>query len=380
MTDAMHQGATRAAVLATAAIVALLTFVPAASGARDPIASGSTDLHMKKGFLRKLSNLEVIVTGLGAGAVVGNKVGLSVRDGRLDPTDVQGFLDNRGGFKLTRGERGVPVTDVTVNTVKSAVYAKIAKARMQLGSLDPYSSAREGFGANFKTSKLTLTAKAAKRISNRLGLQGSRRIDGGRVMSNAYNQAQPSTVTVLPQGSATFTGNAGTLAKFQAKGIELPGGISAIAPAAKPSPVSFQLPIVGGTLAPDASAGTVQAAGGAQILKKAEPYSPTMKLVNVQLDLAAKTASVEIEIGPTPPFPGATGRSALADIVMQGAQVVANPTTRTIAVTGAEAKLQAAAAATLNDVFNQPAPTPPPSSNFILGDPLGTFSMTVQAQ
>lgn len=38
------------------------------------------------------------------------------------------------------------------------------------------------------------------------------------------------------------------------------------------------------------------------------------------------------------------------------------------------------AASTLNDVFDQPAPEPPPSSNFVVGDPLGTFSMTVQAR
>lgn len=255
--------------------------------------------------------------------------------------DVQGHLQAEGGFKLSRGQRGVPVTGITVNTVKGAVYASIAKA---------------------------------------LGLRGAHRLHGNRVISNLYCSAQPSTVTVLPQGNATLTGNAATFAKFAAKGVELPDGISAIAPATKPTAASFQFPISGGTLAPDASAGTVQTSGGVQVLKKAEPFSPEMKMLNIAVDFKARTATVEIELLPKPPFPGAVGRSSIADLVLPANSVVADPTARTITVTGAEARLQAVAASTLNNVFNQPAPEPPPASNFVVGDSLGTFAMTVQAQ
>jgi hypothetical protein len=380
MTPAARPIPTRAAILAAIAILALLSLAPGARAARDPIAAGSTDLHFKKGFLRKLGNLEVTVAAVGSGSVSASKVGLSVRDGKLDPTDNQGFLESRGGFKLARGERGVPLTQLTVNTVKGAVYAKVAKARMQLGEFTGLTAAREGFGTNFKSSQLRLTAKAAKRISNRLGLTGSRRIDGGRVLSNVYSSAQPRTVTVLPRGAATLALNAATLAKFQAKGVAMPSGVSAIAPATEPGPTSLQFPIGGGSLALDASAGALQTSGGVQVLKKAEPFSPTLKLLNGQIDLGAKTISFEFEIGPTPPFPGPAGRSTLADVVLQPTQVVADPVKRTIAIVGAEARLQAAAASTLNDVFNQPPPAPPSSSNFVLGDPLGKLSMTVQAQ
>lgn len=361
------------------AAIAFLSFATCASAARDPIATGTTDLHMKKGFVRKLGNLGVTVQGVGAGTVSGNKIALQVRGGKLDPTDVQGFLETRGGFKLQLGRRGVPVTQVTVNTVRAAVYAKIAKARMQLGTLVPPTFAREGFGANFKAVKLSLTEKAVRRISNRLGLRGSKRLNPGRVLSNAYSTAQPETVTLLAQGSATLTGNASTLGKFAAKGVKVPEGITAIAPATKPNATSFQFPISGGTLAPDASKGTVETLGGVQVLKKAEPFSPTMRLVNAKVDFAAKAATVELEILPSPPFPGA-GRSSLVDVVLPPGSVVANPAARTIAIQNAEARLQAAAASTLNDVFNQPAPSPPPSSNFVVGDPIGTFSITVQAQ
>lgn len=359
-----------------------LAFAAVASAApRDPIASGTTDLHMKKGMLKKLANLGVTVQAIGNGATSdGRKVGLVVRGGKLDPTNVIGFLDNRGGFKFQLGERGVPVTQLSVNTAKGAVFAKIAKARMQLGLFTPPVFEREGFGANFKAVKLSLTAKAVKRISNRLGLKGSKRLNPGRVLSNLYSAAQPETVVILPQGTANLTGNTSTLAKFAAKGVKVPEGFSAIAPATKPTPTSFALPVIGGVLAPNASAGTVETAGGVQILKDTDTLDPTLRLINVQVDFAAKAATAELEILPTPPFPGAAGRTALVDVVIPPNGIVTNPVTRTISIEGAEARLQATAASTMNDVFNQPPPAPPSSSNFVVGDPLGVFSMEVQAR
>lgn len=381
MTDATGSRArSRTLLAALTSLVVLFVLAPAAQAARDPLAGGSADLHFKKGFMRKLNNLEVVPTGVGSGTITGNKASVPVDGGKLDPTNAQGFVETGGGIKLSLGERGVPITNMTINTVKNAVYANVAKARMQVGELQLVSTAREGFGARVKAVKVVLTAKGAKRISNRLGLRGNRRINPGRVLSNVYTVPQPQTVTVLPQGTATLVGDATTFGKFAAKGVEVPEGITAIAPATKPNPVSFAFPIAGGTLAPDASAGTVETTGGVQILKKAEPFSPTMRLAKISVDFKEKTALVELEILPVPPFPGVVGRSSIADIVMQGAKVTANPVTRQIAIEGAEARLQAVAASTLNDVFNQPAPEPPPSSNFVVGDSFGKFSITVQAQ
>lgn len=362
-------------MLVAASLFAVLAFVPGAMAARDPIASGITDFHMKRGMERKFDNLGVQVTGLGATTVNGRKIGMQILDGKFDPTDAQGFVNNRGGFKLALGKRGVPITEVTVNTVKKAVYAKIAKARMQLADLSPYTNGRQGFGANVKAPKVILTEKAVRRISNRLGLKGSKRLNPGRVLSNGYVATVPETVTVLPQGAAVLDGNTTTLGKFAKKGVKLPEGISAIAPAVKPTPTSFQFPITGGTLAPDATAGTVETSGGVQIAKEG---GATMKLVGIHADFTAKSATVEIEILPSPPFPGAAGRASIADLVLTGATIVADPNTRLISVQNAEATLQAVAAATLNDVFNQPEPEP--ASNFVVGDSFGKFSFTAQAQ
>jgi hypothetical protein len=381
MTTSLPRGsvATRLWLGGAALLVALLAFVPAASAARDPIASGNTDLHMKNGFLRKLANAQIQIAGVGNGNASGSKVSLAVNAGKFDPTKTEGFLESEGGFKFTRNNRSAPITGLNVNTVKGSVYATVAKAHMQFATFGAPAGAREGFGANLKSGQLTLTAKAAQRISNQLGLQGNQRIES-RVMSNLYASEQPETVTVLPQGSATLTANLNTLGKFKAKGVELPQGITAIAPATQPTATSFAFPISGGTLAPNATAGTVTTTGGVQILKKAKTYSPTVVLKNIIVDFKENTATVELELLPAPPFPGAVGRSSIVTVAVESKNVVTNPTARTIAVTNATAALQAVAAQTLNSVFNQPAPEPPPASNFVVGDQLGTFSMTVQAQ
>ena len=366
---------------AVASLLALLAFAPAALAARDPVGGGFTDYHFKKGLVRKLNNLGVTVSTLGKATLSGTKLTQTHREGKIDPTTGIGWVDQRGGFKFELGKRGVPIYKITVNTAKGKIYAKIAKSRMELADLvtDPIVH-REGFGANILTRRAELTEKAARRISNRLGLKKGKRINPGRGLSNVYTVAQPSTVTLLPKGSAVLTGDLGTFSKFGEKGVKIPAGITAIAPATKPNPVSFEFPVVGGTLAPDGTDGTVETTGGVQIVKEAEPVSPTMKITDIQVDFKEKTATVELELLPSPPFPGAVGRSSIADVTLPPNSVVADPATRTIVIKEASATLQAVAAATLNQVFNQPAPEPPPSSNFVVGDPFGKFSLTAYAR
>jgi len=366
--------------LGIAALLALLAFVPTASAARDPIASGSTDLHMKRGFLRKLSNAGITVTGLRGGQAGGNKVGLTLRGGMLDPTDVAGHVEPQGGFKLSLGRRGVPIYGLSVNTAKGSVYATVAKAHMQFATFAAPVVRREGFGANFKAGQLVLTEKATRRISNRLGLRQNKRLAAGRVISNLYVSAQPRTVNLLARGSVVLTPNQATLAKFAAKGVKLPGGIAPIPPATAPSATTLAFPISGGTIAPDGSTGTLQTIGGVQVTKQTDTLSPQMRLMNVEVNFGTRAALVELEILPSPPFPGGAGRASIVDLTLPSGAVTTDPGARQITIAGAEAKLQAVAATTLSSVFDQPAPAPPSSSDFVVGDPFGTFSLTAQAE
>ena len=372
--------ALRTIVGAAALIAALLAFVPAANAARDPISGGTTDLHMKSGFLKKLTNLGIGVAGVSTGQVGGSKISLPVSEGMFDPTVAQGHFKSPGGWQFVKGARSVPITGVEVNTVRGALYATISGAHMMFGTLSPITAGREGFGARIKAGQLTLTQKAATRISNKLGLQGSQRINS-RVMSNEFSITSPSTLTILGQNEATLEANAKTLGKFAEKGVVLASGIKPIAPAKNTKVTNFTFPITGGTLATDYSTGSITTTGGVEIIKAGKTLSPTMKITNIQIEMQQKDATVEIEITPNPPFPGATGRSSIVELVFPTNSIVSNPTTRTVTVKGAEAKLQPVAAATLNQVFNQGGEkVPPASSEFVAGDPFGTFSMVLQAQ
>ncbi len=366
----------RTIIGAAAVIAALLAFVPAASAARDPISGGTTDLHLKKGFLKKLTNLGVGLAGVGTGQVNGGAISLPVTEGMFDPTNAQGHITSPGGFQLVKGARSVPISDVEVNTVHGFLRANIAGAHMQLGTFANPTIGREGFGARVKAGQLTLTQKAANRISNKLGLQGSKRINQ-RVMSNEFNITSPSTVTIIPQGEAALEIPPAIIKKFGEKNV-LPSGINPIAPAKNPKAANFTFPITGGIVTTNLTSGQVTTTGGVEILKKGKTSSPQMKITNVILELQAKTATVEMEILPTP---GQTGRSSIVELVFPANSVNANPTTRQITVQKAEAKLQPATATTLNTVFNAgDEKAPPASSEFTTGELFGTFSMTLQAQ
>ncbi len=372
--------ALRMIVGAAAVVAALLAFVPAASAARDPISGGTTDLHLKQGFVKKLTNLGVGLVGISTGQTSGNKISVPVTEGMLDPTNAQGHFTSPGGFQLVKGSRSVPITGLEVNTVHNFVRANIAGAKMQLGTFGTPTATREGFGARIKANQLTLTQKAATRISNKLGLQGGQRINQ-RVMSNEFSITSPSTLTILGQNEATLEASPASLKKLAEKGVDISSGIKPIAPAKNPKVTNFTFPISGGTLATNYTTGQIVTTGGVEILKKGKTLSPLMKITNIQIEFAQKTATVEMEITPNPPFPGQTGRSSIVELVFPANSIQSNPTTRQVTVKGAEAKLQTVAAATLNQVFNQgDEKAPPASSEFTAGELFGTFSMTLQAQ
>jgi Htaa len=368
--------ALRMIVGAAAVIAALLAFVPAANAARDPISGGTTDLHLKKGFIKKLTNLGVGLAGVGTGQVNGGAISLPVTEGMFDPTNAQGHITSPGGFQLIKGARSVAISDVEANTVQGYVRANVAGAKMKLGTFANPTIGREGFGARVKAGQLVLTQNAANRISNKLGLQGSQRINS-RVMSNEFNITVPSTVTLLAQNEATLETAPGVTKKLIEKGV-VPAGINPIAPAKQPKAGNFTFPVSGGTVAQDLTSGQVTTTGGVEILKKGKTSSPQVKITNVWLELQQKTATVELEILPTP---GQTGRSSIVELVFPTNSITTNPTTRQITIQKAEAKLQGPAATTLNTVFNAgEEKAPPASSEFAAGELFGTFSVTLQAQ
>ncbi len=409
MTDAtqprMGRGTMLPVVATVAALFALLAFAPFASAASDPLASGTTTINLNKGFFKKLKKNDVKVLKVSPGKVKNRTVTLPVSGGSLDPTTGQGTVNDSGGFKFKHGKKTAALKNLVLDTTKKSLSGKLGKKNLKIASVAGITFTREGFGTNVKIGKLKLTGKAAKELNKKLGFGGKSGnkhkrastssknsssseavFKANQLMGGSTNATQPSTVAVVPGGNATLKTDLATVKKFG----EVLVKFVPIAPATEeelPLPPSFFFPIGGGTIAPNATAGTVQTLGGVKLVQKELEPAPgvtfqlSMTLNAIWIDLGTKQATVEVSIDSTNqavvPTPGNVGRSSIADINLTGATISSDPINHTVTVNNASATLQAVTAATLNEVFAKPLKK---ENVFVAGDPLGTFSFTAHTQ
>ena len=315
---------TKAICVSTLVVAALLAALPhGAAAAGDPLAGGQTDLHMKKGFLTKLHNVGVRVLQANLGRVVEHRlVQLAVSSGELDPTTGRGTIRQSGGFRLKRGTRSVAVVGIEVNTATALVGAKVAGAQMKLGHLQGRSTTRDGFGADVAVERLELSAGAARRLSDKLGLMGGRRLHPGRAIAGLFSQTQPRSVELLPFGQASVFDSGietpdGMWDKFEAKGV-LENGWTTIPPMSvkvSPGPMSvthyllLRPPVTGGRIALDGSGGTIHTGGGLQFAKLTQSLSPTMRLSEFSFELDRRLVQVHSRPCPSRPLPATPGRT-----------------------------------------------------------------------
>lgn len=398
----MARGTKLPAAVLAAALFALLAFAPFASAAADPVANGSATVTLKQGFFKNLKKNGVKVGKIGSAKVNGKKARFRVTGGEFDPITGAGTLHLGGGLELKAGKRKAPVRALVVNTSKKGLFARVGGRKVKLAKIAGYRFTRAGFGASLRIKKLKLTGAAALRLNRKLGFKRGRKpFQGNRLMARANLEEQPSTVAVVPAGHSALTISPAALQKLQNLGPNEPGKdgpfsvkLSLIPPAfplASGPPPTIGFPISGGNIAPDARAGTVQHLGGIQLKQNLEGAGPngqgetTLTMNNIWIDLETKAATVEVTI--TNPKNakanrGPLGRASIADIQLTGATIVANPDTRTVTVQNGTATLQAVTAEVLNSVFVTPVEeeTKEPQEKFAAGDPLGTFSFTVQTQ
>lgn len=409
MTDAtqprMGRGTMLPVAILAAALFALLALAPFASAASDPLASGTTTINLNKGFFKKLKKNDVKVLKVSPGKVNGKKVTLPVSGGSLDPTTGQGTVNDSGGFKFKHGKKNVALKNLVLDTTKKSLSGKVGKKNMKIASAAGITFAREGFGTAVTIGKLKLTGKAAKELNKKLGFggkSGSKHkrastsskdksssdavFKANQLMGGSTNTTQPKEVAVLPTGNATLKTDLGTVKKFG----EVLVNFEPITPATEELalPPSFFFPIGGGTIAPDATAGTVQTLGGVKLVQKEFEVKAgvkvqlSMTLGAIWVDLGTKQATVEVSIDSSNqavvPTPGNVGRSSIADINLTGATISSDPTNHTVTVLNAGSTLQAVTAETLNSVFAEPILKK--GKVFAAGDSLGTFSFTAHTQ
>lgn len=402
------RGTMLSAVAAVAALAALLAFAPFASATSDPVASGTTSVTLNKGFYKKLKKAGVKVLKVSPGKVNKRKVTLPVAGGSMDPTNGLGSLELSGGFKFKRGGKQAPLKSLVLDTAQSKLTGKVANKKMKIATVSGLTYTRNGFGVNVTVAKMKLTGSAVKQLNKKLGYTGSNSgkkssasaskaqsakspFKANQVMGGSVSETQPKTVAVIATGTADLNTSEATVKKFV---LPPPNGyavkIEPILPAEGLSgPTLFspilRFPLSGGTIAPDATGGTVQTTGGVNLHQVLGPGSETTMTLNaIWVDLSAKTATVEVTVASTidPKLNlGALGRSSIANLDLTGATVVSDPANRKVSVLNANATLQAVTAETLNSVFGAPLDAKAvPHPKFVEGDSLGSFSFVVQTQ
>jgi hypothetical protein len=345
------------------ALVCSLCCVSAAHAANDPLGSGRTQLVLDKRFGAFLAKDAVKLTAQAGAKRKGRVYVLPVIGGSLDTTVGKGEIDQEGSLVFQNARKKVPLREITVKTKHSPLIAKVGGGQLKIANSSKLSAKRAGFGSEFTAKALTLTAKVATRLNKKLRPKVP--FAEGQPLGTLISNAQPQLATVLETGRASFTFDAAFLAKLESRFVS----VNPIFPAEHQGPV-FTFPIVvGGAIAPDGSAGTLRTGGAVELLQLGagqvfwrEPW----------LDLGARSDRAEVDVEPTPAFPGKLGRIALLGLA--GGAISSDPRARTVSLSAAPLTLDAQTAATLNEAFAEHKEV------FKAGELAGTLSFTAQAQ
>ena len=395
-----NRGRALGVVIALAMVGALLS-AQTAFGAGDPVASGTFAFKYSGGFKHQLKSNGVKLKP--------KKLKIKTAGSSLDPITGAGTL-KLGKITFKKGNN-----KVVYNSAKATLGANGGKGNVKgssgkLFSLKGGKVTRSGFGAKVSGVKVKLLKSAAKKINKALGLHS---LHKGSAGTASANNVQPSTVTLV-SGSSELVANLVTFAKFGhhcvspvTTGTTGVLGIAPLAPATETPTPSFVFPVTGGSLSPAATSGTANASGGIQITQNilndnaptagslcntiAGGTSSQVKQSDLVLDLNSKQIQAHIVISGTgvAALDGDKGSAFIGTIDMTGAAVTADPSTRKVTITNALAAFNATSALVLNGAFPCDAnsgldPTTGCTAAspyaFVAGDPIGTVSLSAQAQ
>jgi hypothetical protein len=309
--------------------------------AYDPIATGTTKLILDKGFLASLKKVGVEVGAKAPAKLKGSALILPVSGGKSDPTIKKAEIEQEGTIVFQAGNRKVPLRSIELKAKHTPLFAKVGGSQLKVASSKTTKVTRAGFGTAFNATKLELTQKVATRLNKKLRTTDF--FKEGQLIGKLQSQALPERVTILPQGQATLTPDPSILAKFKSLFVSL----NPISPAElSPGPV-FHFPIIlGSQIAPDASSGTLRLGGAIEALQLG---AGQVFQKEFWLDLSARDASSEVDVEPTPAFPGKLGR--VGTYAIGTGTVASDPKSRTISVSNAVFSLDAQTAQTFNDAF-----------------------------
>jgi hypothetical protein len=350
------------------ALSALFALAPLAHADYDPLGSGATKLSLDKSFLALMKQNGVKLSAVAPAKLKGTTVSFPVSGGKFDPVAAKGTVEQEGALLFKAGSRSLPLKSWQLKTTQkhAPLSVKAGGGQLKLGSTKGMVVSREGFGDKVSVSTLSLSAKVAGRLGKKLRLNGV--FKQGEPLGSTLTKANPTTITVLGKGKAELVLSAGIVAKLQSLFV----ATNPIFPAEHQGP-QFTLPIFAGTIAPDGSLGTIETQGALEFLQLGggqdfwrEPW----------LDLAGKALNAEVDAEPSPPYPGKVGRVPIAGLAFT-TPAVANAKARTVTISGATLALDAATAASFNEVFAKPQGK---DNVFVAGEALGSISFVAQGQ
>jgi hypothetical protein len=226
--------------------------------------------------------------------------------------------------------------------------------KIKLATLGGVSSARLGFGnsiaaknvkltkpgANALNSKLTpkptkvkvKTKKHGKTVVKTKKVKTKPFFKKNMVLGKTTTEVEPTTDNVLATGTLTYAGDSGLFTKLKDVGVE----VQTISPTTV-NGTTYSSGISGGTISPLGTSGQVNSAGGIKLVQNLGSASTSITLGSIGVDLAAKTATVEVngesnvEVeGKKPLNVGNLGRSSIADLTITAN--TPSPATRSLSI------------------------------------------------
>jgi hypothetical protein len=360
-----------------AALVAMLAIAPLASAATpNPISSGTTTLTINSSFNNKAKKAGIKIAAVKPSKLKGTKATFTVTGGEIEAATGSGSVTHSGGLKITWGKKSVTLKSLTLNSKTKSLSAKVGGKTVKIATLGGVSTARLGFGNSIAAKQVKLTSAGANALNKKLTPAPTKTkvkkngktitktvktkpyFKKNMLLGASSTQVEVKTDNVLPTGTMTFAGDLNTLGKLAKAEVNL----EVIAPTTKTAVTTFVSPISGGTISPLGTSGQVNSGGGLKLVQnlalpgiKQPEAKTTITLGSIGVDLAAKTASVEVvgestfvdptsSTGNKPLNLGNLGRSSIADLTITATP---SPATRTVTVS-ATGTVQAVAAEVLN--------------------------------
>ncbi len=341
-----------------------LVLAPSAQAKYDPLGSGSLKLSLDKRFARFLHEDQVKLTGSEGATRKAGAILLGIDAGHMDPTLGKGQANAAGTLVFSNQRKKVPLREIRVKAKPTPLIAKVGGSQLKVAAAKKTSAGRAGFGTKFIATKLTLTAKLATRLNKKL--RPKLPFYAHQPLGKLVLNAQPQLETIEEGGRATLVFDSGFAAKLASRFVAL----NPIHPAEHLG-TTFTMPIaIGGQLAPDGSEGTLRTGGTIEALQLGGGQVFWQEL---WLEVGAGQASAEVDLEPTPAFPGKQGRIGV--FTASPGVVSSDPKARTISDSGIGLGLQGSTADALNAAFAQgEAPL------FEVGEAVGTLSFTAQGQ